>query len=207
MANYTAEVIKYLRRKSSDGFTEPVTYLGAEQRFVGALRNSGINNLEEQYIFGTDTYTETYTDEDGNQVEEKSYHINDKTHSLTDYYKLITKTCQGSEKNEDFFFDGNQVKLPNDSSEVIFGVETSETYSDIHEVYCVNEKTFIEDSGILKILPSSYTTIKTEDLYYITNNGSTEIHVLGKVVDRKYTDEGSREVIRESITNYLAESV
>lgn len=207
MANYTAEVVKYLRRKSSNGFIEPVTYLGAEQRFVGALRNSGVNNLEEQYILGTDTYTETYTDEDGNQVIEKSYHINDTTHSLTDYYKLITKNYKDGKKNEDFFFDGNQIKLPNDTSEVIFGSEVSETYSDTHEVYCVNEKTFIEDSGALKIFPSSYTIIKTEDLYYITNNGSTEIHVLGKVVDRKYTDEGAREVIRESVTNYLAESV
>lgn len=202
MANYTAEVVRYLRRKSSEGFSEPVTYLGAEQRFVGALRNSGINNLEEQYILGTDTYTETYTDADGNEVVEKSYHINDTSHSLTDYYKLVTKTYKDGTMNEDFFFDENQMKLPNDTSEVIFG-DGEELYPDTHEVYCVNEKTFIEDSGILKVYPSSYTIIRTEDLYYITSNGTSTIHVLGKIVGRKYIDDGTKEVVRESITNYL----
>ena len=72
MAN--AEVVRFFRRKSSTGYDSP-TYLGAEQRFVGALRNSGVNNLEEQYILGTDTYTEKYTDSDGNSVVEVSYHI------------------------------------------------------------------------------------------------------------------------------------
>ena len=78
MAN--AEVVRFFRRKSSTGYDSP-TYLGAEQRFVGALRNSGVNNLEEQYILGTDTYTEKYTDSDGNSVVEVSYHINDSAHS------------------------------------------------------------------------------------------------------------------------------
>lgn len=201
MANYTAEVVRYLRRKNDGGFDAP-TYLGAEQRFVGALRNSSINNLEEQYILGTDTYTETYTDADGNEVVEKSYHINDAAHSLTGYYKLVTKNYKNGIMNEDFFFDGNQMKLPNDTSEVIFG-DGEELYPDIHEVYCVNETTFIEDGDILKVFPSSYTVIRTEDLYYITSNGTSTVHVLGKIVGRKYVDDGKREVVRESITNYL----
>ena len=88
---HEAEVIRYLRRKSSSGFESP-TYLGAEQRFVGALRNSSVNNLEEQYILGTDTYIETYVDAQGNKIVETSYHINDAIHSLTDYYKIISTT-------------------------------------------------------------------------------------------------------------------
>lgn len=202
MANYTAEVVKYLRRKSSDGFSEPITYLGAEQRFVGALRNSGVNNLEEQYLIGTDTYTETYTDADGNEVVEKSFHVNGSTQSLTDYYKLVTKTYKNGTSNENFFFDNNQIKLPNDETEVLFGDGTT-LYSDTHEVYCVNETTFVEENNVLKIFPSSYTIIKTEDLYYVTNNGNSTIHVLGKTIDRKYINGGAREVVRESITNYL----
>lgn len=206
MANYTAEVIRYLRRKGSDGFSEPVSYLGAEQRFVGALRNSGLNNLEEQYILGTDTYTETYLDKDGNQIVEKSYHINDSTHSLTDYYKLVTKTYKDGTMNEDFFFDGDTVKLPDDTNEVIFGNGT-DPFTDTAEVYCVNEKTFIEDNGTLKVFPSSYTIIKTEDLYFVTNNGASTVHVLGKVTGRKYVDDGTKEVVRENVTNYLKVAV
>ena len=72
---HEAEVIRYLKRKSSSGFESP-TYLGAEQRFVSALRNSSVNNLEEQYILGTDTYIETYVDAQGNKIVETSYHIN-----------------------------------------------------------------------------------------------------------------------------------
>ena len=100
---HEAEVIRYLRRKSSSGFESP-TYLGAEQRFVGALRNSSVNNLEEQYTLGTDTYIETYVDAQGNKIVETSYHINDAIHSLTDYYKIISTTYTNGITNEDFFF-------------------------------------------------------------------------------------------------------
>ena len=107
---YEAEVIRYLRRKSSSGFESP-TYLGAEQRFVSALRNSSVNNLEEQYILGTDTYSETYVDEYGNKIVETSYHINDAMHSVTDYYKIISTTYSNGIINEDFFFDNDNYNM------------------------------------------------------------------------------------------------
>ena len=66
------DVIKYLRRKSSSGTFEPISWIGAEQRFVSALRNSGVNNLEEQYIIGTETYTVEYQDENQNDIIEKN---------------------------------------------------------------------------------------------------------------------------------------
>lgn len=202
MADNKTEVIRYLRRKNSDGFTEPITYLGAEQRFVNALRNSSLNNLEEQYILGTDTYTESYLDDEGNEVVEKSYHINDGVHSITDYYKLVTTTYKEGRKNEDFFFEAEQVKLPDAYDEVLFG-NGVDPYTDKEQIYCINTTTFTEDSNSLKIYPSSYTLIKTEDLYYVTQNGESSVHVLRKSVGRKYIDDGKREVIRESIANYL----
>ena len=47
MANskYEAEVVRYLRKKTNGGYTEAPTYLGSEQKFVGALRNSNDKNL------------------------------------------------------------------------------------------------------------------------------------------------------------------
>lgn len=202
MAENQTEVIRYLRKKSSEGFTEPITYLGAEQRFVNALRNSGVNNLEEQYIIGTDTYTESYLDDDGNSVVEKSFHINDAAHSITDYYKLVTVTYKDGQENKDFYFDENQVSLPNDKKEVTYGTG-DDPYEDKSELYCVNGKTFVREGSNLKIYPSTYTLIRTEDLYYIKDNGDTVIHVSQKSVGKRYTDNGTKEVIRESIKNYL----
>lgn len=199
---YEAEVIRYLRRKSSSGFESP-TYLGAEQRFVGALRNSSVNNLEEQYILGTDTYSETYVDAQGNKVVETSYHINDAAHSITDYYKIISITYSNGTINEDFFFDNNSLKLPNDSQVVLFG-DGSTLYPNENELYGESSKTFAIDNSEMRIYPSSYTTIQKEELHYISNNGATDLLVLTKIIGKKYEDDGKREIIRESITNHIA---
>ena len=197
---HEAEVIRYLRRKSSSGFESP-TYLGAEQRFVSALRNSSVNNLEEQYILGTDTYSETYIDEQGNKIVETSYHINDTMHSVTDYYKIISTTYTNGIINEDFFFDNDSLKLPNDS--VLFG-DGSTSYPNENELYGESNKIFAIDNSEMKIYPSSYTTIKKEELHYISNNGATDLLVLTKIIGKRYEDDGKREIIRESITNHIA---
>ena len=197
---HEAEVIRYLRRKSSSGFESP-TYLGAEQRFVSALRNSSVNNLEEQYILGTDTYSETYVDEQGNKIVETSYHINDTIHSLTDYYKIISTTYTNGIINEDFFFDNDSLKLPNDS--VLFG-DGSTSYPNENELYGESNKIFAIDNSEMKIYPSSYTTIKKEELHYISNNGATDLLVLTKIIGKRYEDDGKREIIIESITNHIA---
>ena len=199
---HEAEVIRYLRRKSSSGFESP-TYLGAEQRFVGALRNSSVNNLEEQYILGTDTYSETYVDEQGNKIIETSYHINDTMHSVTDYYKIISITYSNGTINGDFFFDNNSLKLPNDSQVVLFG-DGSTLYPNENELYGESNKTFAIDNNEMKIYSSSDTTIKKEELHYISNNGATDLLVLTKIIDKKYEDDGKREIIKESITNHIA---
>ena len=199
---HEAEVIRYLKRKSSNSFESP-TYLGAEQRFVGALRNSNVNNLEEQYILGTDTYSETYVDEHGNKIVETSYHINDAIHSLTDYYKIISTTYTNGIINEDFFFDNNSLKLPNDSHVVLFG-DGSTSHPNEDELYGESNKIFAIDNSEMKIYPSSYTTIKKEELHYISNNGATDLLVLTKIIGKRYEDDGKREIIKESITNHIA---
>ena len=199
---HEAEVIRYLRRKSSSGFESP-TYLGAEQRFVSALRNSSVNNLEEQYILGTDTYSETYVDEQGNKIVETSYHINDTMHSVTDYYKIISTTYTNGIINEDFFFDNDSLKLPNDSQVVLFG-DGSTSHPNENELYGESNKIFAIDNSEMKIYPSSYTTIKKEELHYISNNGATDLLVLTKTTGKRYEDDGKREIIIDSIANHIA---
>ena len=52
----SANVLKYFKRKKSGNYEEPV-YIGAEQRFVSALRGTNNHNLEEQSILGHDCIT------------------------------------------------------------------------------------------------------------------------------------------------------
>lgn len=82
-------VIKKLCKKSEQGFSSPI-YLGAEQRFVDALRGTNINNLEEQYIIGVDCITTEYwqtSDKGEEHVIEKIF--TDGIQSNSKYYKLV----------------------------------------------------------------------------------------------------------------------
>jgi hypothetical protein len=60
----TGNIIKTLRVKDDGGgFPASGSYpLGAEQRFVSAIRNSNNNNLEEQFLMGTDSISTSWQD-------------------------------------------------------------------------------------------------------------------------------------------------
>lgn len=53
MAGSEAKIISMLKHKTSTGDFNPL-YLGPEQRYVGALRKSNNNNIEEQLLLGVD---------------------------------------------------------------------------------------------------------------------------------------------------------
>ena len=210
MANM--EVVKFFRRKTNNGYDAP-TYLGAEQRFVSGLRNSSVNNLEEQFLIGTDTYTEKYIDKDGNKVIETSYKINDGSQVNKGYYKIISIIYETGTENIDFFFDNDEVKFPRRDDEVTFGIAGNAKYPDVNALYgnigtdmsAVPPKkieTLTFEDNDLKIFPSSFTIIKKDELHFI--NGANDLLVLTKTTERKYADNGTREVIRESIINHIA---
>ena len=80
-----AEVIKQIKTKNNGSFSSPV-FLGAEQRYVGALRgNTNVDNLEEQYIIGVDCIT---TEEWGDTFHKITKEFRNSEQS-TDYYKLV----------------------------------------------------------------------------------------------------------------------
>ena len=54
--DYTSNVVSEAMLKTSTGFSDPIPF-AVQQRFVGALRSSSLNNLEEQYVLGTDEIT------------------------------------------------------------------------------------------------------------------------------------------------------
>ena len=203
MANdYTAEVLRYIRRKGASGF-EPVTWLGSEQRFVGALRNSGINNLEEQYVLGTDTYTVTYKDENDNDIIEKSYCVtpSNSLEGVTDYYKVISTIYNNPDPNEDYKFEGDSLVFSNKMNDVAFG-DGSSDYPSLESLYLLNNSTFKFIGDTLDIVPSTFTTIRKDELYYIQSDG-TELLVLTKLTGEIFSRSDNKKIVREKIINAI----
>lgn len=201
---YTADVVRYFRRKGMSGFTEPITFLGSEQRYVTALRNSGVNNLEEQYILGTDTYTEVYTDKDDNIIVEKSFHINSNNNSVyTDYYKVKTTVYKDNIQDKDFYFNGDTMMMPDDINTIIFG-NGSVSYPDLDTLYGIDSSIFNFNGDTFSVYPSNFITVRKDELFFITNNGATIKPVLTKTISKKYIRDGAKVVFKEDIVNHLA---
>lgn len=206
MANdYTGEVIKYLRRKGSSGF-EPISYLGSEQRFVGALRNSNDNNLEEQFALGTDTYTEMYEDEDGNHIIKKSFCITNMQNpsstdidSRTDYYKVVTTIYNNEHGNVDYRFDADSLIFSNRFDDVAFG--DGVIYPDIDSLYLLDDETFSWYNETLRIEPHGFYTTRKDELFFV-KQGEPDLLVLTKITSKKIDVDG-KIIVRKQIINAL----
>lgn len=189
----TIDVVKYFRRKQSNGFEAP-TYLGAEQRFVGALPNSNNNNLEEQFLLGTDTYTEFYLDNEGNQVIEKSFK---KDGADTDYYKLVSIIYAPSQQhNDDFYFDNDEIHLKDG--------DPAASYADGQLDF--NDNSYITFNIIdgktgISVLPNTFTASRLDSLYYIDNGGNSTLVAI-KTTFNKTTVDG-REIVKELVEDKL----
>lgn len=206
MANgQTAEVVRYFRRKNASGYDDP-TYLGAEQRFVNALRNSNVNNLEEQFVAGTDTYTEEYLDNYGNQIIVKNFcAVSASPSDTTDYYKLVTtKYKSGGMTNSEYYYDGETFVMPNDTSQVTFG-DGSAAHPSLTTVYGENREVFyITADGVVQITPLSFAITQEDSLYFV-RSGQPDLPVLTKMTGIKYiSDSGiEKKITKESIINHL----
>lgn len=200
--SYENNVIRYLRRKGDFDF-EPVTWIGSEQRFVGPLRNSNINNLEEQYILGTDTYTEFYEDNSGNSVIEKSFCItNDNLDNIINYYKMISVIYKNPIFKNDISFIDGEMQMTNKYNDIVFGDGSSE-YPNVNSIYYLDaDKYKFDQDGNLQLTSSSnaeFAILREDKLYFIKEN--EQILVLTKITEGKSED--GKTVIREKIINSL----
>lgn len=206
-ARYKAEVVKYFREKGTTGF-EPITYLGAEQRFVGPLRNSSVNNLEEQYLLGTDSYIEIYIDSDGNTVTERSFHKNDGDHAnATNYYKIVSYVYKEGivAEDTDYHFEKDTFYSPYVPNDVKYG-DGSLEFPDNNTLYMINNAIFKVDSvdiSKIKIEPPYVTTVQRDRLYFVAPALTTLL--LTKDVKVKEVEENGvkKKIIYEVVTNHL----
>lgn len=103
-------VIKQFRQKNGDNFSSPIN-LGADQRYVGPLRQSNNDNLEEQTLLGVDCIT-TESWNGTTHIIKKEFH--DGTQS-TDFYILTTEVY---DDNVESFVSNQNLILTNNDFEI-----------------------------------------------------------------------------------------
>lgn len=206
------QVIKYLRKKDSDpnDFGD-ITWLGAEQRFVSPIRHSSLNNLEEQLIIGTDTYTITENDLVGNEVEEKYFCPLENATDITNarnYYLMRSITYKNG-AGQHYSFDDTTHTL------VLSNYMNDSRFDDDHQTVIFtnsgNYSTFVfDENNELNIEPETIDT-RQQVLYYITDgNIANPLPIISKITAIMNAETGieghpTRKVVREKIINWRAQ--
>lgn len=178
----STNILRYLRRKMSGSYEEPV-YIGAEQRFVGALRGSNNNNLEEQNLLGLDCITTS--EWIGTTLHEyKEFRNSDRT---TEYYILDSRSY-GAASDVQFIsnfiqiatsnmtFDGTAFLIASDDADFIDGNTTLSLFADLKEE---SDDALLDKDGFRKV--------KEEVLFY-KNKSGTLIEVSTKITKEKEVD-------------------
>ena len=207
----TQSVIKELRQKTPSGFSSPVK-IGADQRYISALLNSNVNNLEEQSILGVDCLTISWEENDVKYTTKKFY---DGTH-ITDshYYILFIEEYDTSGTGSNFYFYRDTLRLPRYE---LGGNTFEEILDDPGNYYlkCNDENlesglyTFDEEGGF-GIIPDISGILRKEVLCLRTDTSSTsdeqilsDIKIAEKIVTVEI-DAQNKTRVQETITNYLS---
>ena len=186
MAHET-QVIKYLKKKQNDDLDHsPITWLGSKPCFISPIRNSSLNNLEEQLILGTDNYLATYEDNDGNTHIEQSFcTVNLEKEDSTDYYRMESIIYATPEMYGDVVFSKDGVEFAQNLN-VIFGDPTRIPYTDVNSVYFINDRFTFDESNNLIISDPLGGYIKTrEDKLYFIKEGQQPALILTKTTGTK----------------------
>jgi hypothetical protein len=198
-----SNVIRSIKQKLNDGYEAEPTWIGAEQRFVGPIRgsNGAINNLEEQYILGTDTYSIARQDTTLKAtVTEKHFCKNPDTD--TNYYILKTTVYdEPQESGDNYKFENNTLVIPL-GSHMIFDDNalkctevTSPPQCEFYEVPDTDPKEYR-----FKVFPQITWKLKEDNLFFIKGSEKTKISVADKNTTIE-TDSYNRTVTREVITH------
>lgn len=199
MSNTSNPVVRYFRQLNVQSIFDPITYLGMEQRFIGALQKSGVNNFEEQYILGTNTVTESYIDNNGDQIKIKFFCKDTERDNAVNYYKIVSKIyAEGHQIYDNLSFDDNgNLKFSNNTKNIAsFGTGITPLEKE-EALYALDEGDLVFVDNSLRIYPLFFI-VQKDILYYVNKDKEDEI-VLVKLLLRGKKIEDNKNFIQEII--------
>lgn len=203
MGKVKVDIIDHLRRKTEDGYEEPV-YFGAALRFVEASRGSRNNNFEEQFLIGTDRISTSNYDEEGNLVTLTEYYPQEeegqeKENANLGTYQVENTVYANPLKNAGYYFDNNT-----------FVVSEMGDFSINEETASLNIIGADGNNGLyefgeddLKIFPK-YTYPVQQDILRFVDSEGNKTDILTKTTSIGYSRTRQKEISREKIVNHLA---
>lgn len=190
-AGSEAQIISMLRQKSDNGNFNPL-YLGPEQRYIGALRKSNNNNIEEQLLLGVDRIITSW-DEDNVTREHIEFRDNEDPNE-TGYYILdsyIYGETSEAGNISDAIIEGNAL---------IFNADAVQLNDNILEDLRNDGFMTIDDDENSLLLSSIFILLR-DTLRFKQSNGNI-LDVSGKITTKKYGNDG-KDITKEIITNFL----
>lgn len=190
-AGSEAQIISMLRQKSDDGDFHPL-YLGPEQRYIGALRKSNNNNIEEQLLLGVDRIITSWNED--NVTREHIEFRDNEDPNETGYYILdsyIYGETSEAGNISDAIIEGNAL---------IFNADAVQLNDNILEDLRNDGFMTIDDDENSLLLSSAFILLR-DTLRFKQSNGNI-LDVSGKITTKKYGNDG-KDIMKEIITNFL----
>ena len=190
-AGSEAQIISMLRQKSDNGNFSPL-YLGPEQRYIGALRKSNNNNIEEQLLLGVDRIITSWNED--NVTREHIEFRDNEDPNETGYYILdsyIYGETSEAGNISDAIIEGNAL---------IFNADAVQLNDNILEDLRNDGFMTIDDDENSLLLSSTFILLR-DTLRFKQSNGNI-LDVSGKITTKKYGNDG-KDITKEIITNFL----
>lgn len=193
-AGNEVQIISMLKQKSDNGDFNPL-YLGPEQQYVGALRKSNNNNIEEQLLLGVDRIITSWNE--GDTIREHIEFRDNEDPDETGYYILDrwiygeTSEIEEEDIDNDAFIKDNTL---------MFNTGTVQQNDDKLEDLKNDGFMVINNDENSLLLSSTFILLK-DVLKFKQSNGDI-LNVSQKITTKKYDNDG-KSIIKEIITNFL----
>lgn len=193
-AGNEAQIISMLKQKSDNGDFNPL-YLGPEQRYIGALRKSNNNNIEEQLLLGVDRIITSWNE--GDTIREHIEFRDNEDPDETGYYILDrwiygeTSEIEEEDIDNDAFIKDNTL---------MFNTGTVQQNDDKLEDLKNDGFMVINNDENSLLLSSTFILLK-DVLKFKQSNGDI-LNVSQKITTKKYDNDG-KSITKEIITNFL----
>ena len=189
----TDNIVTQVRRKNTSGFDAPF-FIGSSAKYVTGVRGSNVNNIEENFLLGTDCIT-TKEELSNGTIHTIIEYRDDNTDS--NYYILESYQYQ----SDDFIFDthyftstGETFKIPNDASDNIYQNETLIGVD-------INAYSFSNDDETLVAVNN--IPVACEQTLKFVNDEGTLVIVARKYIYSKYYADGGKVIQKQVIQNLL----